>query len=250
VSAAARSRDLVFVGDVHLDRDDEHLEPFLEFLESLRDSASRVVLMGDLFNLWIGQHELELPHQTAVLERLESLRSDGIMVRYLEGNRDFRIARAYAGRAVDDAPHGGIEERFGGKRLFAIHGDLTNPKDHLYRLWRRVARSPVTWLALRAFPPRRRFRIIEGLEDRLRRANQEFKQEFPESHVRSYAAQFLARGNDAVVLGHFHVEKDLEARPPSAPGRILVLPEWKGGRRYLRVTHDGHVQFTTFAGNH
>jgi len=114
----------------------------------------------------------------------------------------------------------------------------------------RVLRAGDTDLALQAFPARRRLRIIEGLEDRLRRANLEFKQEFPESRVRSYAARFLARGNDAVVLGHFHVEKDLEARPPSAPGRILVLPEWKGGRRYLRMTSDGVMQFTTFARIH
>ncbi len=76
--------ELVFVGDVHLDRDDEHLDSFLAFLDSLRDSASRVVLMGDLFNLWIGQRDLEQPHQTAVIERLESLRRAGIVVRYLD----------------------------------------------------------------------------------------------------------------------------------------------------------------------
>ena len=100
--------DLVFVGDVHLDRDDEHLEGFLAFLESLRPTVGRLVFMGDLFNVWIGRRDLEQPHQRAVLERLEAMRRDGVSVRYIEGNRDYRIAEAYAGRALDESTTGGV----------------------------------------------------------------------------------------------------------------------------------------------
>lgn len=236
-------RDLIFVGDVHLDRDDDHLDAFLAFLDSLGDTASRIVFMGDLFNLWVGRRELEQPHQRAVIERLASLRSAGTVVRYLEGNRDFRLAPAYAGWALDDAVEHGVEERFGSRRIYAIHGDLANPQDRLYRAWRRLARSPAAWLGLGLVPRRRRLRFVEGLENRLRRANLDFKRAFPERQVRDYAAQFLAQGYDTVVLGHFHVEKDLDARPPSPPGRILVLPEWKERRRSLRVRADGRIAF-------
>ena len=48
-------------------------------------------------------------------------------------------------------------------------------------------------------------------------------------------------GHDVVVLGHFHEEHRLEAVPPSPPGRVFVLPEWKTSRRHLRVTADGDV---------
>jgi len=235
--------DLVFVGDVHLDRDDVHLEVFLSFLDGLRPTVGRVVFMGDLFNVWIGRRELEQPHQRAVVERLESMRRDGIVIRYIEGNRDYRIEDAYVGLALDDSTPGGIEERIGDRRLFAIHGDLANPRDRQYRAWRRLSRSSLAWMILRGVPRRRRMRFVETLEDRLRRANLDFKQEFPEADVRAYASGFLGQGYDAIVLGHFHVEKDLAASPPSPPGRILVLPEWKEGRRYLRVTSRGEIRF-------
>lgn len=238
-----RGGDLVFVGDVHLDRDDAHLEAFLSFLDDLRPTVGRVVFMGDLFNVWIGRRELEQPHQRAVVERLASMRRDGIVIRYIEGNRDYRIEDAYVGQALDDSTAGGIEESIGGRRLYAIHGDLANPRDRLYRTWRWVSRSPLAWMILRGIPRRRRMRFVEGLEERLRRANLDFKQEFPETDVRAYAEGFFGRGYDAVVLGHFHVEKDLAATPPSSPGRILVLPEWKEGRRYLRVTARGKIGF-------
>jgi UDP-2,3-diacylglucosamine pyrophosphatase LpxH len=178
-----------------------------------------------------------------VVERLESLRRNGVVVRYIEGNRDYRISEAYVGRALDDSTADGVSERIGGLRLFAIHGDLANPHDRQYRTWRRVSRSSVAWWVLAAIPRRRRLRFVEGLEDRLRGANLGYKQAFPEADVRAYAGGFLRQGYDAVVLGHFHVEKDLEAVPPSSPGRILVVPEWKEGRRYLRVTAGGEIRF-------
>ena len=77
----------------------------------------------------------------------------------------------------------------------------------------------------------------------MRASNTTFKREFPEEVVRDYGRSFLREPGDIVVLGHFHVEKDLAATPPSSPGRILVLPEWKEGRRYLRVTARGKIRF-------
>jgi UDP-2,3-diacylglucosamine hydrolase len=238
-----RSGDLVFVGDVHLDRDDADLDRFLEFLDGLEPTVSRLVLAGDLFNLWIGRRELEQPHQTAVLERFERMRGAGVVVRYIEGNRDFRIGPAYAGKAVDDSTDRGVVERFGGRSLFAAHGDLANVRDRQYRAWRRIARSRLMWALFNLIPRTRRLRFAESLEARMRGTNLDYKKEFPEADVREYAAGFLAGGHDAVVLGHFHLERDLQARPPSAPGRILVLPEWKEGGRYLRVTGEGEIRF-------
>lgn len=237
------SGDLVFVGDVHLQRDDPDLDAFVAFLRRLGTSAERIVLAGDLFDLWLGRRDLELPHQTAVLDVLRALRRQGVVVRYLEGNRDFHVAGAYAGDAFDDAGDDGIVERFGGRSIFAIHGDLANPQDRQYRAWRRVARSRTAWAILNALPLRRRMRAAEAMERRMRGSNLGFKAVFPEAAVRAYAGSLLARGHDTVVLGHFHVERDLTAAPPSPAGRVLVLPEWKGSRRHLRVGRDGGIRF-------
>jgi len=235
--------DLVFIGDVHLDRDDPALEDFLRFLRALTGSASRIVLAGDLFQLWLGARELELPHQRAVVEALRRARGAGVVVRYLEGNRDFHLGKVYAGDAVDDSGDSGIVEEWGDRRLFAIHGDLANPEDRQYRAWRKVARSRALWLVFQALPRRRRLASALWLERRMRGSNPEFKRAFPEREVRAYAAGYLAQGHDAVVLGHFHLERDLAAVPPSPPGRIFVLPEWKESRRHLRVGSDGRMEF-------
>ena len=234
---------LVFVGDVHLEEGDAAVPEFVSFLEKISDDCSRLILLGDLFNVWIGRRELEEPHQTTVLRQLSRMRRQGVVVRYIEGNRDYRIHQCYAGDAIDDGSTRGIVEEFGGLTISVTHGDLVNPSDRQYRLWRAISRSAPLWALFSLLSQRRKLRIVRSFEARLRGTNLAFKQSFPEAEVRRYAERILSRGHDAVVLGHFHVEKDLQCAAPGGAGRLLVLPEWKGSRRHLRVETDGEMRF-------
>ena len=247
-SPGDRRDRLVFVGDVHLERDDPDLPEFLEFLDRLGRTSCRIVLIGDLFDLWIGRRELEQSHHAAVASKLAGLRRQGVRVYYLEGNRDYRIGGGQTGRAFDASTEAGRVEEFAGRRIYAIHGDLVNPEDRQYRLWRRISRSGLAWAIFNALPRATRLRWSSGAESRMRESNLAFKLEFPEQAVRDYAAGLFRQGCDAVVLGHFHVEKDLHAHPPGPPGRILVLPEWKGSRRHLEVSADGQIGFVDSMG--
>jgi UDP-2,3-diacylglucosamine hydrolase len=231
--------DLVFIGDVHLDRDDPALAPFLALLRKLGEEAGRIVLIGDLFNLWIASPDLEERHHRDVVSCLTQLRASGTEVHYLEGNRDYRIASAHRGGAFDAVSDAGLPEDWGSRSIWAAHGDLVNKSDMQYRSWRAFSRSAVAWGLFSAIPRRRRFAIAESIERRMRDTNLGMKREFPEALVRDYAAPYLRREGSAVVLGHFHVEKEI----PSDRGRIFVLPEWKGSRRHLRVDTRGDMRF-------
>jgi len=234
--------DLVFVGDVHLDRNDADLPRFLAYLRGLSPRAGRIVLLGDLFNLWIGSPELEQEHHRVVIACLKELRSGGTEIHYLEGNRDYRIARAHRGGAFDAVSDTGLREDWGGLSLWAAHGDRVNRDDLQYRAWRWVSRSTPAWWLFSAIPRERRFAIAELVERKMRGTNVDMKREFPEALVRAYAASHVEAASAAIVLGHFHVEKDLTAGP-TGEGRVFVLPEWKGSRRHLRVTSAGTMRF-------
>jgi UDP-2,3-diacylglucosamine hydrolase len=177
-----------------------------------------------------------------VISCLAHLRSRGTELHYLEGNRDYRIASAHAGRVFDAVSDTGLREDWGVRKIWAAHGDLVNRDDRQYRAWRRISRSTPFWWLFTAIPRRRRFAIAESIETRMRATNAEMKREFPEALVRSYAEAHLRAPGSAVVLGHFHIEKELRAGPDGT-GRIFVLPEWKGTRRHLRVTAGGEMRF-------
>jgi len=235
--------DLVFVGDVHLDRGDPDLGAFLDYLRGLAASARRIVFMGDLFNLWIGEPDLEQEHHRSVAELLRALRKGGTEIHYLEGNRDYRIACRHARDLFDAATPDGLDETWGGTRVFAAHGDLVNVDDRQYRTWRRLSRSNLAWAVFKAIPRKRRFAWAERMERSMRATNLDQKRAFPDDLARRYASPYFARGYDAVVLGHFHLERELGPGIPGSRGRVFVLPEWKGSRRHLRVTASGEMRF-------
>jgi UDP-2,3-diacylglucosamine hydrolase len=237
-----RGSDLVFVGDVHLDHGDPDLAAFVAYLRGLGATAGRIVLMGDLFNLWLGDPGLEQDHHRQVVDCFRELRAAGSEVHYLEGNRDYRIARAHRGGAFDAVDATGLREDWGGRTIWAAHGDLVNRHDLQYRAWRFVSRMTPAWWLMSAIPRAKRFALAEAMERRMRGTNLSMKRAFPEALVRAYAAPFLEAGGDAVVLGHFHAEHELSSGPGER-GRIFVLPEWKGSRRHLRVTASGEMGF-------
>ena len=135
-----------------------------------------------------------------------------------------------------------LREDWGGRSLWASHGDQVNRHDVRYRAWRRLSRSTAAWWLFSAIPRARRFAIAESIERRMRATNRQMKRQFPEALVRDYADRFVQTAGAAVVLGHFHIEKELPAGPDGA-GRVYVVPEWKGSRRHLRVTATGAARF-------
>ncbi|MDH3627630.1 MAG: UDP-2,3-diacylglucosamine diphosphatase [Acidobacteriota bacterium] len=233
-------KDLVFIGDVHLDRDDEALADFVVFLQSLAGRVSCVVLMGDLFNLWLGHEAMEQAHHRAVIAALVALRVQGVRVVYLEGNRDYRVGPRHRGTTFDISDEAPWTETFGGRRLYAVHGHGLNPDDLSYRRWHRFSRLSPVWGLFHLFPVATRIRWSDAMERRLRKSNRRFKGTLPEELLLGIAADRWDAGDTDVVLGHFHVERRFEV---AGRGRLWVLPEWKGSRRHLRLTADGEMGF-------
>jgi UDP-2,3-diacylglucosamine hydrolase len=240
--ASARDR-LAWVGDVHIEQDDPALDAFRSFLERLGARCRRVILMGDLFDLWIGRRELEQPHHAAVAGTLAGLRRAGVEVVYVEGNRDYRIADGYVGEALDASSELGREDRAGSRRFYSVHGDLVNVADRQYRAWRRLSRSAPFWAVFNLLPRGARLRLSRQLERRMRSTNLLHKRAFPEATVREFASDVFRQGYDALMLGHFHVEKDFRVPVEGREGRVLVLPEWKGSRRHLEAAPDGTLEW-------
>ena len=231
--------DLAFIGDVHLDQDDELLGPFLRWLDHLETTCGGLVFIGDLFNLWLGDRSMERPHQTAVVGRLARLRERGMAVTYIEGNRDYRVGDAYAGLAFDEVVAESWTTRVGMTRIWAAHGDLVNVRDHQYQIWRQFSRWAPAWRLFTLLPSGSRLRWADRIEQRMRTTNLAYKATFPESLVRAYGQKALGQGHALIVLGHFHLERDL----PADDGRIVVLPAWREEGRFLRVDQSGNARF-------
>jgi UDP-2,3-diacylglucosamine hydrolase len=236
------SGDLVLVADVHLGRDDPDLDAFCTFVEERARDTAVLVLLGDVFSLWLGREKFTQTHHRRVLDACAALRAQGVRVVFVEGNREYG-ARAWEGRAFDEVAEDLVAEPWGGRRWYLAHGDLLNREDRRNRAFRRLVRSsPV--LALFALLPRRLgLRSAARLERFLRTRNLRHKTSIPRSRFERYGGWLADRGFDAGVIGHLHVEMSLEVGGPKRPRFVYVLPDWRTARRYLRVPRAGAPRF-------
>ena len=141
ISAPAHWHTVDFLSDLHLDRPGS---PTLgAFAHYLQDSpASALVVLGDLFEAWVGDDALALhdgvEQQVAALLDHASKRMD---VFILCGNRDFlmgpALMQACGARALQDCS----VLQFADQRYLLTHGDALCLSDTAYLAFRSVARS-------------------------------------------------------------------------------------------------------------
>ena len=216
------------IADLHLVP--EGAEPstvFLDWLERV-GGAPRVLILGDLFEYWVGPAQAEWEGPRRVLEGLARTVSRGTAIDVVPGNRDFLLDRAFEERTGCRVHHAGLVGRTdGGTRVLFLHGDELATLDRPYQRLRRVIRSrPVRWLA-RVLPGWVSARIAR----RLRRASRRAIAAKPAPHMALQPDECRARarasGADVVVCGHAHRFQDerLEGGP-----RWVVLDAF-GGRR-------------------
>lgn len=225
------SGPVAFVGDAHLVAADETTGLFAAFLEQAPERFERLVIVGDLFDLWLARPHLHEAHHARVLSAIAGARDRGLAVDYTVGNRDFGLehlrpcpfdhvaSEVLAGPEVDGHP-----------AWLAEHGDLVNDDDRAYRRWRAFSRSPAVLGSFLRLPGTVGIPLAQWLERRMRTTNLAYKRRFPTEHVVRHAARHFDRtGSRYLVLGHFHEER----RVAVPGGEVLVLPDWKRSRRHL-----------------
>src|SRR5262249_61798983 len=82
--------------------------------------ASRLVLLGDLFQAWVGLRRFETPEVAAVVPALRGLRERGLRVDYVEGNRDFFLRGGPYADAFDAVVHQ-VPLVSAGRRYLPVH---------------------------------------------------------------------------------------------------------------------------------
>ncbi|HVT57661.1 MAG TPA: UDP-2,3-diacylglucosamine diphosphatase [Thermoanaerobaculia bacterium] len=218
---------IAIIADAHLGGPGGAARPLIEQLAGLPAAGCRrLLLLGDLFQAWVGDQRFETPEVAAVVAALRELRGRGVAIDYVEGNRDFFLAGSpYA----DAFSRVGSEAAFeaGGVRYLAVHGDGLNDRDWKYLFWRRISKSAVSRYLAHRIPRRFARSMVRSTEQRLSHTNFKHRRELPEAAIRRYAERRLAEGHDVLLLGHFHEPRTW----PLAGGEVRLLDAWFRTRR-------------------
>ncbi len=235
--------DARVIADLHLDAaDPAACRPFAAWIATLR-SVPTLVILGDLFDVWVGPAQARMDGAALVLDALAVLARGCTRVIVVPGNRDFLLDASFESRTgariAREGFIGRIDGLDGARRALFVHGDTLCTLDTGYQRLRRTLRSgPVQWLG-----PRLPLWAGTAIARRLRRASvRAIAEKLPEEKsVQASAARELALAHraDLVVCGHAHVFRDesLENGP-----RWIVLDAFGGAHDLLRVIAGGDAR--------
>jgi UDP-2,3-diacylglucosamine hydrolase len=131
-------RCIDFLSDIHLDeRDQTTFEAWRAYL--LSTPADALFILGDLFEVWVGDDTPEVFSQNcvALLQALQKVKPVFVM----HGNRDFLLGsqHAYSFQIIQDP----CVLAFNGRRVLLSHGDTWCTEDHAYQQFRAQVRTPL-----------------------------------------------------------------------------------------------------------
>jgi UDP-2,3-diacylglucosamine hydrolase len=218
---------LIFVSDIHLDPNadrENDASGFLKILErSLPGDCSRLFILGDLFEAWVGD-DLMTASRQAMLEALAHFRhrSTKKMKLYLmHGNRDFLIGQDFCETSNACLTADSITLDLFGLRVGLTHGDALCIDDLDYQNFRRQVRQPSWQEDFLAKPLAQRQALASSIRAESEKAKQEKPMAIMDVNAGAVEEYVSRHGLQALIHGHTH-------RPAQHPGGFTrwVLPDW------------------------
>ena len=242
----------LFIADLHLAADRPDItSAFLRFLRETAVSADALYILGDLFEVWIGDDNPE-PLLAEVANALKALSNKGVALYFIHGNRDFFLRKAYADRCgMTLLPPSQVIDLYGSKTLI-MHGDSLCTLDIAYQKFRKWWNQPWwQWLMLN-MPLWYRQHLARKARARSAKHKQQYKQQAqpqimdvtPDEVPKVMAAAGVLK----LIHGHTHRPAVHQVNVNGNAGERYVLGDWYTQSSYLAVTADNwQLHFSSLA---
>jgi len=235
----------LFISDLHLQASHPRTaEAFFRFLAERAIHARQLYLLGDIFEYWAGDDDLDDPFHQRVISALSELAGRGVSVFWMAGNRDFLVGEAFARQAGLTRlaePH---LLQVAGRTIALVHGDAQCTADTNYMAFRAQVRQPEWQQQFLAMPLTQRKAIIAGLREGSRSAQTGKSYEIMDVAPEAVAELHAASGADVIIHGHTH--RPALHEDPTSGRRRYVLPDWeldaepvRGG--WIALDLDGNI---------
>ena len=229
----------LFISDLHL----EAVRPeigvhFLDFLSGEAKDADTLYILGDLFEVWLGDDDPN-PYYAGMKAAIRELVDSGIPVFFMHGNRDFMIGDEFAtetGVTILQDPE--LIDLHGEKVLLS-HGDALCTDDIEYQRFRAMTRNP-EWQAMMLAKTIQE-RIAHALEARQGSVEHGKSLDDEITDVNQSAVEALIRkhGVDILLHGHTHRPAIHEVRLGDRTATRIVLGDWFEQGSVVRWNADG-----------
>ena len=226
-----------FISDLHLQEDRPDItEAFLNFLEETASKSEKLYILGDLFEVWIGD-DFENDFIKEIRHALkEANKTTEIFI--MHGNRDFLIGSEFvasSGMKLLSDPY--IEEMFG-KSVLLMHGDLLCTDDVDYQSFRKTSRDKKWQEKFLNKSLKERQRIAKDLRVISKKATSEKKEEIMDVTPSEVLNTMERSAVNLLIHGHTHRPDSHDVQVNNQPAKRMVLGDWDQYGWYIRMDSD------------
>ena len=233
------SSRILLISDLHLEHDRPDIAAALfAFLEKNSASCSALYILGDLFEVWIGDDDAsEL--STAVANALKSFHEAGTDIFILHGNRDFLLGDSYAASCgatlIDDSTV--IDTPIG--PALVLHGDDLCSDDVDYIKFRNTVRKK-SWkqdFLSKNLAERRAFAYQARQQSQ--QATSTKKNAIMDVNATSVEQRLRETQQRLMIHGHTHRPQVHELKLGEEKAQRVVLGDWDSHGWFAEIDEKG-----------
>jgi UDP-2,3-diacylglucosamine hydrolase len=233
------SGETLFISDLHLDQDRPAITGlFFQFLENTAPAADALYILGDLFEVWLGDDD-DSVFNLSVMDAIRRLGGGGTPVYFMHGNRDFLIGSRFAeqtGITLLDEPL--LIDLYGTTTLL-MHGDSLCIDDHKYMAFRSKVRAREWQQTFLSQSLEERNRIVRDLREESREETAQKPLEILDVNPQEVEKTMLEYGVTQMIHGHTHRPAIHRLELNGKPATRIVLGDWGPQGSVLRCSQNG-----------
>ena len=234
-----------FISDLHLGApyfaDSREAERrVVSFLESIREDADAIYLLGDILDYWYEYRYVVPRGFVRFFGKLAELSDSGIKITWLIGNHDIWIFDYIPNELGIRVIDGYLEEEIHGCKVYMAHGDGTGRQPAGFRLIRSLFRSRICQFFYSAIHPRWTIPFAYSWSRHSRATGREAGQDWHPllDNLTAFSKEYLAEHGDVrhFIYGHLHILKQVRL---SEDCDLTILGDWISTFSYAALDADG-----------
>lgn len=230
----------LFISDLHLGADHAgSMAVFQRFIAEVAPQAEALYILGDLFEYWAGDDDLNDEFHARVIAALRSLLRHGTRVYLLHGNRDLLMGQALAEACHATLLHDPTLIDLYGMPTLLSHGDILCTGDTEYQRYRAQVHDAAFQQQFLARPLAERKAYIEQLRSRSTTEKQGKDSAIMDVSAAAVAALLREYRYPRLIHGHTHRPGCHEHVVDGHRCERWVLGDWHQQGSALRCDEQG-----------
>nr|WP_206212168.1 UDP-2,3-diacylglucosamine diphosphatase [Wenzhouxiangella sp. XN79A] len=234
----------MLISDLHLQAGRPDItRQFFEFLAGPARRARRLLILGDLFETWVGDDAVG-PFEREVADRLAATAALGVEIIFIAGNRDFLLGDEYCRLAGMRRAEEPLHLDLGGEPVLLLHGDVLCTDDTAYQRFRARVRDPGWQRRMLARPRWQRLGLARLLRLASRLRTRSAPERIMDVNPDEVRATLQREQVGCMIHGHTHRPAVHADRIDDRPVRRFVLGDWFDQGSVIEAD-DSHIRLIT-----